>query len=527
MAYREVLMVEAKEVLRLWLGGMGKKRIAAYLGLDPKTARGYITAGLAHGLRREQGAAALTDEVVAAVLTSRRCTARRPRGPAWEVCEAHRDFVARHLANRVRLSKVRKLLRRQGVDVPYATLRRWAIATLGFGRAAPTIPVADGAPGQECQLDTGWVLQLAPDGAGTRRRRRAWIFTAVVSRHRFVWPIERETTASAIEACEAAWAFFSGIFAVLIPDNTKAIVQTADPLEPVITPVFLEYAQARGFVIDPTRVRAPRDKARVERAVAVVRDDCFGGEQLTTVEQAREHARRWCWEDYGLRRHSTTQRLPREHFETEERPRLLAPPAAPYDVPLWCDPKVARDQHAQVATALYSLPRQLIGRTLRARADRALVRFYDKGVLVKAHPRQPRGGRSTDPADFPAAQRVYALRDVTYLREQAHGHGAMIGAFAERVLDDPLPWTRMRRVYALLGLVRKYGAAPVEQACASALGAEMLSVHRLKRMLLLGSPVAAPPAPPRPPSPPARYLRPVEQYALPLAAGTPEVVHEC
>lgn len=156
-----------------------------------------------------------------------------------------------------------------------------------------------------------------------------------------------------------------------------------------------------------------------------------------------------------------------------------------------------------------------------------MVRFYQKGVLVKAHPRQPRGGRSTDPADFPEAQRVYALRDVTYLREQARDHGAMIGAFAARVLDDPLPWTRMRRVYALLGLVRKYGAAPVEQACAIALGAEMLSAHRLKRMLLLGSPVAAAPAPPHPPSPPARYLRPVEQSALPLAAGTTKVAHEC
>jgi len=30
-------------------------------------------------------------------------------------------------------------------------------------------------------------------------------------------------------------------------------------------------------------------------------------------------------------------------------------PLAPYDAPLWSEPKVARDQHAQVAKALYSL----------------------------------------------------------------------------------------------------------------------------------------------------------------------------
>jgi hypothetical protein len=41
-----------------------------------------------------------------------------------------------------------------------------------------------------------------------------------------------------------------------------------------------------------------------------------------------------------MRRHTRTQRLPREHFEAEERAALLPPPAAPYDIPLWCDPKV-------------------------------------------------------------------------------------------------------------------------------------------------------------------------------------------
>ena len=42
MAYREVTMIEVKEVLRLWWAGTPKKRIAAMLGLDPKTVRHYL-----------------------------------------------------------------------------------------------------------------------------------------------------------------------------------------------------------------------------------------------------------------------------------------------------------------------------------------------------------------------------------------------------------------------------------------------------------------------------------------------------
>jgi transposase len=212
----------------------------------------------------------------------------------------------------VRLSKVRRLLARQGVAVPRATLYRFATAARGAGRRAATIPVADGAPGEELAVDTGWMTLLAPDARGRRRRFRAWIFTPSVSRYRFVYPCFGETTASAIEACEAAWAFYGGVFRVLVPDNTTVIVVTADPLQPRIVPAFLEYAQARGFVIDPARVRRPQDKARVERTVPYVRDDCFGGERLATVEHARIRAVVWCREEAGLRRHARTQRRPRE-----------------------------------------------------------------------------------------------------------------------------------------------------------------------------------------------------------------------
>ena len=55
MAYREVTMLEVKEVLRLWLGGIPKKRIALQLGLDVKTVRRYVAAAWAGGLRREAG----------------------------------------------------------------------------------------------------------------------------------------------------------------------------------------------------------------------------------------------------------------------------------------------------------------------------------------------------------------------------------------------------------------------------------------------------------------------------------------
>jgi hypothetical protein len=390
------------------------------------------------------------------------------------------------------------------------------MAELGFGGKAPTIPVADCGPGEEIQLDTGWVGMLEPDDSGQRRRFRAWIFTAVRSRHRFVWPVPQETTESAIEACEMAWSFFGGIFRTLIVDNTKAIVQVADPLGARLNTVFLEYAQARGFVVETTRVRKPKDKARVERSVQTVRDDCFAGERLFTLEQAREHARHWCLEEYGQRRHSTTGLRPAEHFEAEEAKALLHVPGEPYDVPRWSKVKVARDQHAQVVRALYSLPTRFVGKELLARADRSTVRFYEGGTVVKAHPRKL-AGRSTDPSDFPPDKAAYALRDIDYLKRQAHRHGQAVGQFAEALLEADLPWTRMRQVYALLGLVRRYGADRVQAGCQTALAAGMIDARRLARLLELAAP--APVIPPTVAPLPARFLRSPRQYALALPSS--------
>ncbi len=507
-------MLEIKEVLRLWLAGRPKKQIARQLGLDPKTVRRYVGAAEAGGLSVEHGPAGLTEERLTAVLVALRAHLDRPRGESWDRCEEHRERIKKLLDAGLRLTKARKLLLRQGIQIPYATLHRFAVAELGFGRRAATVAVADGKPGEELQLDTGWVGQLEPDAQGRRRRFRAWIFTPSVSRFRFAYPCFRETTESAIEACEAAWAFYDGVFGVLLPDNTKAIVQTADPLEPTINPTFLEYAQARGFHIDPTRARRPRDKGRVERSVRVVRDDGFAGERLQDIEQARERGAFWSRHEYGMRRHSRTQRRPLEHFEAEEKAVLKPAPTAAYDVPLWCEPKVARDHFAQVDRALYSLPTRFIGKRLRARADRQLVRFYDAGILVKTHPRKLPGDRSTHPTDFPEHKSPYATRDVAFLQRQAQRHGPSVGRLAEMILEGPLPWTRMRRVYALLGLARKYGDARVEQVCATALAVEMIDVKRIRRMLELGGPAAEAPSGSQKVLPFARHLRPPEQYAL-------------
>ena len=510
-------MHEIREVLRLWLRGEGQRSIARLAAVDRKTVRRYVEAATAAGLDRHAGEEALGDELISVV-----CEAVRPHRPdghgaAWATAAAHHDQLKAWLVDQgLTVVKAHELLERQGVVLPQRTLHRYALEVLDVGRSArrSTVRVADGEPGSELQVDFGKMGLVFDPESGRRRVCHALIFTACYSRHCYVWLSFTQTTEAVIAGFEAAWAFFAGVFKVVIPDNMAAIVDQADRLDPRFNQAFVEYAQSRGFVIDPARVRTPTDKPRVERTVAFTRGSMWAGEEFVDLAHAQRHAEAWCRGRAGLRIHGTTQCRPAELFALEEAPALLPAPTAPYHLPTYAKPKVHRDHHVEVAKALYSVPGNLIGHHVHARADARLVRIFHRGVLIKVHPRTRPGGRITDPADLPAERTAYAMRDIEHLRRLAAGHGDAVGAYATALLDNPLPWTKMRQVYALLGLVKRWGAEPVEAACRRALEAEAVNVGLIGRMLERATKADDATRPPVPaPAGPARFARDPAHFA--------------
>ena len=111
----------------------------------------------------------------------------------------------------------------------------------------------------------------------------------------------------------------------------------------------------------------------------------------------------------------------------------------------------------EVDKAIYSVPHHVVGRTLRARSDSTLVKMYLNGELVKVHPRKPQVGKHR-PARHADGQGDLRHERHRALQRMASRHGDSVGRYASALLDTPLPWTKMRQVYRLLGLVKKWGA---------------------------------------------------------------------
>lgn len=483
MSFRELTMIEVKEVARRCQARQGLREIARETGLDRKTVRRYAEALKALDVGAD---AVLDDALVHAIAQRVQARPGTELSPERATLDAHRERIVAWLGEKrpLRLTKIATLLARDyGVQVSYTTLRRYAMDELGFSRRKPTVRIVDAPPGEEAQVDFGLMGELVDAETGEVRKLHVLIVTLNFSRYQFVWPTYAQTTEAACDGLDEAWRFFGGVPKRILPDNASAIVSKADPLEPVLVPAFADYVQARGLFVDAARVRRPKDKARVENQVAYVRESWWAGERFGSLDAARASAAHWCREIAGMRVHGTTRARPRELFEQEERALLSPAPTERFDVPHWGTAKVHPDHHVQVLKSLYSVPTKYIGRDVRVRADRRTVRVYSGTELIKTHPRVAVGKRSTDPNDYPSGVAPLAMRSVDALLARAQTRGEHVGRYATRLLGGPLPWTTMRQGYELVRLCDRYGDARVDAVCKSALDFDVIDVPRIGRML--------------------------------------------
>jgi len=122
--YREVSVIEVREVLRAWLAGSGLRTVGAQAGVDRKTARRYVDAAVAAGLDRDCdcGVDQLTDELIGAVVAAVRPDRPQGYGAAWDALCANHDQINDWVNEGLTAVKIGDLLARQGVMVPQRTV---------------------------------------------------------------------------------------------------------------------------------------------------------------------------------------------------------------------------------------------------------------------------------------------------------------------------------------------------------------------------------------------------------------------
>ena len=513
MAYKEVLRVEISEVIRRWQAGDSRRHIASGTGLSKDTVSKYISAAESLGIVRDGSGP--SEEQLSRLAAIGRSGPRKAEAPTEEKLAPWADQIYQWITgDRLQLTRIQELLAERDCRVPYTSLHRFVARRHWQRRRANTVRMGESEPGEVAELDFGLLGHIQDQETGRRRAVWALLVVLAYSRHSFLWPIYSQKLEEVILGLEAAWAFFGGIPKYLVIDNFPAAVAGADALHPRLTRGFLEYSQHRGFITDPARVRHPRDKAKVERSVQYARERFFKGGDFKDLAHLRSEAARWCRDVAGLRTHGTTRRQPLQVFLDEERQSLLPWDGEPYEVTHWRTAKVHPDYHVACQYALYSVPSTLCppGQQVEIGLGLKLVRIYHRGQLIKVHPRQPRGGRATDTADYPAELSAYTLRAPDGIKRSAAEQGSAVAEFADRLFDGPLPWAKVRQGHKLIRLGQRYTPQRLDAACRKALEVDLIDVRRVERILVQALEQAE--TPEHPPSLPAgRFARPGDVFA--------------
>jgi len=469
MARRRFTVRDIAEILEHWQAGRSIKAISRSLGVCRATIRKYVYAAEARGYHQgaptpPQGWKAFLREVIPKPPDS------STRSETFAKLLPYQDEIREALATTTAATIWQRLHDDGGVMVSLPSFYRYLSCFLTDVWKKPgiiTVRRSEPPPGEEAQIDFGYLGTWQDPLSG--KSRRLWAFALILSfsRHMFVRVVTRLDQREWLMCHILAFDFFSGAPKRIVPDNLKTGVIKADLYDPKFNQGYEELAHHYGIIIDPARSGKPKDKARVERVIPYIRDSFWSGRNFTTLEEINKQALEWCLKVAGLRQHGTTHQQPLTLFHLAEEKQFNPLPAAAFEIATWHRAKVAHDCHIQVNGTLYSVPYRYVGKTVDVKLGTKIVEVYLDYELVKTQLRGAKGQRVTDWNDYPPEKAAFFQRTPDWYRQRAGLIGTSTKETVEALLEEHA-FHHLRQCQGILRLAEKYGQQRLESACARA-----------------------------------------------------------
>jgi transposase len=285
----------------------------------------------------------------------------------------------------------------------------------------------------------------------------------------------------------AAFSYFDGCPAIVVPDNPKPVVTKACPYEPDINPSFSQMAAHYDIAVMPARVRRPKDKAKVEAAVglatrwilAVLRNRTF-----FSIAEARKAVRELLdkLNDRQFKRMSGSRR---SLYQLIDKPALKPLPLVPYEYSQFKKASVNIDYHIEYDRHFYSVPHQFRGEVVEIRATSTTIEILRRGKRIATHPRSfVENKASTLIEHRPKNHQQYGDWPPERIVNWARTIGPSTTALMEAILArQKYPELGYRSCMGILRLAKKFPESRLEAACKRALAIRGLSYKSVKSIL--------------------------------------------
>jgi hypothetical protein len=324
------------------------------------------------------------------------------------------------------------------------------------------------APGSEVQVDYALVGIIYDPCTKRRRKMYAFIGTLSHSRHKYVELVFRQDQRSFVGSHVRMFEEFGCVPERVVLDNLKTGVIKPDLYDPVLNRAYRELGEHYQCFLDPCRVAHPKDKAKVERDVQTVRQavrKLLALNPAIDIIELNQLMRHWCVEEYGDRRHGTTQEKPYQVFLERERPAAKPLPSEPFEIAEWKQVTVHPDHYVQFNRKAYSVPTAYIGKKIWARATERILYLYYDDKLIKQH-LITNAYRHTDHEDFP--DNVRAALD-SGLHKSMLVRAERIGPNFYTVIRSILKvhaFINLRKAQGVMALAERFDAALIDKASA-------------------------------------------------------------
>ena len=387
------------------------------------------------------------------------------RSPSASACEVHREAIEVALSQgRNSMAIWQDLVDLHGFPGGYGSVKRFVRGLRGK-QSPEACAVIETAPGEELQVDYGTGPMVRDGHTGKYRRTRLFVLTLGYSRKCVRLMVFGSSSQTWAELHEKAFRRLGGVTRVAVLDNLREGVLKPDIYDPTVNPLYRDMLRHYNIVALPCRVRDPDRKGKVERGVGHAKNTPLKGLRFESLEEAQSYLDHWETRWADTRIHGTTKRQVAAMF-AEEKPALQPLPVEPFRYYQYGQRSVNLDGCVEVDAAYYGAPPGWIGRHVQVQWDSHQVRLLDPqtGQLLREHLRQARGRHRIKDEDRPKQTPLTTLQLLT----RADTAGAQIGALC-RGMHQKDGETAVRRILGVLSLVKKYGGATVEDACAAAL----------------------------------------------------------
>jgi transposase len=476
-----------QQVIALGRLGWSLRRIQAATHIRRETAAGYLRAagipvrppgGWGRGAPAKPAIEVITDSGSESVTI----TVPEPepvRSSSASACEPYREVIERWLSQgRNAMAIWQDLVDSHGFIAGYQSVQRF-IGKLRGSATPEARAVIETAPGEEAQVDYGSGPMVRDPHTGKYRRTRLFVLTLGYSRKSVRLLVFRSSARVWAELHEKAFRRLGGSTRVVVLDNLREGVLAPDVYDAALNPLYRDVLQHYGAVALPCRVRDPDRKGKVESGVGHAKKTPLKGTRFESLEEAQAYLDHWeeRWADTRI--HGTTKRQVAAMF-AEERPALLPLPLEPFRYYQYGERSVHLDGCVEVEAAYYSAPPGWIGRRVQVQWNDSQVRLIDprSGQLLREHLRQQRGRHRIQDEDRPPRTPLSTQQ----LLRRAEITGPHIGALCQTIYRRQ-GQAAVRRILGVLALVKKYGLASTDDACAIALETGACEYRFVRRYL--------------------------------------------